>query len=106
MVVAIFVAAEQSAPYRADRRRRYRLPTPCAGSIFYLHVQREPVIGNVLDHSTSLDDGLYNAGEFWLSILQIVRPKNAPDASVTITRVTMEAGATSARHMHPVSEPI
>ena len=38
--------------------------------------------------------------------LQIVWPKNAPDARVTITRVTIEPGATSARHVHPVSEQI
>ena len=35
---------------------------------------------------------------------QIVWPGNAPDARVTITRVTMEPGAVSARHMHPSSE--
>lgn len=38
--------------------------------------------------------------------VQIVWPSNAPEARVTITRVTMEPGATSARHMHPVSEQI
>ena len=38
--------------------------------------------------------------------LQIVWPNNAPEARVTITRVTMEPGATSARHIHPVSEQI
>ena len=35
---------------------------------------------------------------------QIVWPRNAPDARVTITRVTMEPGATSPRHAHPRSE--
>ena len=35
---------------------------------------------------------------------QIVWPQNAPDARVTITRVTMDAGATSPRHSHPESE--
>src|SRR5215217_214204 len=35
---------------------------------------------------------------------QIVWPQNAPDALVTITRVTMEPGATSSRHTHPKSE--
>jgi quercetin dioxygenase-like cupin family protein len=35
---------------------------------------------------------------------QIVWPRNAPDARVTITRVTMEPGATSPRHSHPHSE--
>ncbi len=35
---------------------------------------------------------------------QIVWPGNAPDARVTITRVTMEPGATSPRHAHPHSE--
>jgi quercetin dioxygenase-like cupin family protein len=38
--------------------------------------------------------------------VQIVWPKNAPQARVTITRVSMEPGATSARHVHPVSEQI
>ena len=38
--------------------------------------------------------------------VQIVWPNNAPEAWVTITRVTMEPGATSARHMHPASEQI
>jgi quercetin dioxygenase-like cupin family protein len=38
--------------------------------------------------------------------VQIVWPNNAPDARVTITRVTMEPGATSARHVHPMSEQI
>lgn len=38
--------------------------------------------------------------------VQIVWPKNAPDARVTITRVTMEPGATSARHAHAASEQI
>jgi quercetin dioxygenase-like cupin family protein len=37
---------------------------------------------------------------------QIVWPNNAPEARVTITRVTMEPGAASARHVHPVSEQI
>jgi quercetin dioxygenase-like cupin family protein len=37
---------------------------------------------------------------------QIVWPGNAPDARVTITRVTMEAGAVSARHSHEGSEQI
>jgi quercetin dioxygenase-like cupin family protein len=35
---------------------------------------------------------------------QIVWPRNAPDARVTITRVTMAPGATSPRHAHPQSE--
>jgi quercetin dioxygenase-like cupin family protein len=35
---------------------------------------------------------------------QIVWPGNAPEARVTITRVTMEPGARSARHAHPESE--
>ncbi len=38
--------------------------------------------------------------------VQIVWPNNAPEARVTITRVTMEPGAASARHMHPASEQI
>ena len=33
-------------------------------------------------------------------------PDNAPEARVTITRVTMEPGAASARHAHPASEQI
>jgi quercetin dioxygenase-like cupin family protein len=35
---------------------------------------------------------------------QIVWPQNAPDAWVTITRVTMQPGVTSRRHSHPKSE--
>jgi quercetin dioxygenase-like cupin family protein len=46
---------------------------------------------------------LHNSG---FRSVQIVWPHNAPDARVTITRVTMEPGATSARHAHPVSEQI
>jgi quercetin dioxygenase-like cupin family protein len=38
--------------------------------------------------------------------LQILWPGNAPDARVTITRVTMEPGATSARHAHQLSEQV
>jgi quercetin dioxygenase-like cupin family protein len=38
--------------------------------------------------------------------VQIVWPNNAPEARVTITRVSMEPGATSPRHMHAVSEQI
>lgn len=38
--------------------------------------------------------------------VQIVWPSNAPEALVTITRVTMEPGASSARHLHPASEQI
>jgi len=38
--------------------------------------------------------------------VQIVWPNNAPEARVTITRVSMEPSATSARHVHPVSEQI
>ena len=37
---------------------------------------------------------------------QIVSVHNAPQALVTITRVTMEPKATSARHRHPHSEQI
>ena len=36
--------------------------------------------------------------------LQIVWPANAPEARATITRVTMEPGAVSPRHSHPLSE--
>jgi mannose-6-phosphate isomerase-like protein (cupin superfamily) len=35
---------------------------------------------------------------------QIVWPQNAPDAQVTITRVTMRPGTTSNTHSHPESE--
>lgn len=38
--------------------------------------------------------------------VQIVWPENAPEARVTITRVIMEPGAVSARHVHPASEQI
>jgi quercetin dioxygenase-like cupin family protein len=37
---------------------------------------------------------------------KIVWPKNAPEALVTITRVTMEPGSISARHSHRHSEQI
>ena len=35
---------------------------------------------------------------------QIVWPENAPEARITITRVTMDPGATSPRHSHPAAE--
>ena len=35
---------------------------------------------------------------------QIVWPQNAPEARVTITRVTMKPGATSPPHSHPYAE--
>ena len=38
--------------------------------------------------------------------VQIVWPNNSPEARVTITRVLMEPGAASARHVHPASEQI
>ena len=38
--------------------------------------------------------------------VQIVWPNNAPEARVTITRVSIEPGAASARHVHPASEQI
>ena len=47
--------------------------------------------------------GLENVG---VRSEQIVWPRNAPEAWVTITRVTIEPGATSPRHSHPVSEQI
>lgn len=37
---------------------------------------------------------------------QLVWPHNAPDASVTITRVTMEPSSISKRHLHAQSEQI
>jgi mannose-6-phosphate isomerase-like protein (cupin superfamily) len=37
---------------------------------------------------------------------QLVWPHNAPEASVTITRVTMQPGSVSKRHAHPNSEQI
>jgi quercetin dioxygenase-like cupin family protein len=46
---------------------------------------------------------LHNPG---VRSVQIVWPNNAPDARVTISRVTMEPGAASARHVHPASEQI
>jgi quercetin dioxygenase-like cupin family protein len=46
---------------------------------------------------------LQNSG---VQSLQIVWPNNAPEARVTITRVSVEPGTTSARHVHPVSEQI
>ena len=38
--------------------------------------------------------------------VQLLWPNNAPEARVTITRVTMDPGAVSARHVHPASEQI
>ena len=35
---------------------------------------------------------------------QLIWPRNAPDAKVTMTRVTMQRGATTPRHSHPASE--
>jgi quercetin dioxygenase-like cupin family protein len=46
---------------------------------------------------------LHNPG---IRSVQIVWPENAPLARVTITRVSMEPGAISAKHVHPVSEQI
>jgi len=37
---------------------------------------------------------------------QLVWPRNAPEASMTITRVTIEPGAVSRRHAHAKSEQI
>jgi len=37
---------------------------------------------------------------------QLVWSRNAPEASVTITRVTMDPGSVSKRHAHPRSEQI
>lgn len=38
--------------------------------------------------------------------LQLLWPKNSPEAKATITRVTMEPGAVSGRHSHKTSEQI
>ena len=38
--------------------------------------------------------------------LQLLWPKNSPEAKATITRVTMEPGAVSGRHSHKASEQI
>lgn len=46
-------------------------------------------------------ESLSNPG---VTSLQIMWRANAPDARVTITRVTMEPGAVSQRHSHPHSE--
>lgn len=35
---------------------------------------------------------------------QLIWPRNAPGAAVTMTRVTMQPGATTPRHSHPRSE--
>jgi hypothetical protein len=45
-------------------------------------------------------------GKAGIQSVQIVSVQNAPEALVTITRVTMQSGATSARHRHPHSEQI
>jgi quercetin dioxygenase-like cupin family protein len=39
-----------------------------------------------------------------ITSVQVMWPGNAPEARVTITRVTMEPGAVSRRHTHPNSE--
>ena len=38
--------------------------------------------------------------------VQILWPENAPDAKMTITRVTMQPGATSPPHVHERSEQV
>ncbi len=35
---------------------------------------------------------------------QLVWPRNAPEARITMTRVTMQPGATTPRHSHPAAE--
>ena len=35
---------------------------------------------------------------------QLIWPRNAPEARITMTRVTMQPGATTLRHSHPGSE--
>ena len=35
---------------------------------------------------------------------QLVWPRNAPEARITTTRVTMQPGATTPRHSHPAAE--
>ena len=37
---------------------------------------------------------------------QLIWPRNAPEAAVTMTRVTVQPGATTPRHSHPRSEQI
>ena len=37
---------------------------------------------------------------------QLVWPRNAPDAALTMTRVTMQPGATTPRHAHPHAEQV
>ncbi len=53
---------------------------------------------STMDFSTLKNPGIRS--------VQIVWPVNAPEALVTITRVTMEPGSISARHSHPNSEQI
>ena len=52
------------------------------------------------DFTTLQNSGIRSVQIVWPNY--IIRPK----ARVTITRVSMEPGATSARHAHPVSEQI
>jgi quercetin dioxygenase-like cupin family protein len=59
-----------------------------------LTIQRLPAA----DFTTLRNSGVRSVQIVWLN--------NAPEARVTITRVSMEPGATSPRHMHPVSEQI
>jgi mannose-6-phosphate isomerase-like protein (cupin superfamily) len=65
--------------------------------------QGKPAILTIQRLSAADFTTLQNSG---FRSFQIVWPNNAPDARVTITRVTMEPGATSARHVHLVSEQI
>jgi quercetin dioxygenase-like cupin family protein len=37
---------------------------------------------------------------------QLIWPRNAPDAALTMTRVTVQPGATSRRHAHPHAEQV
>ncbi len=37
---------------------------------------------------------------------QLIWPRNAPASALTMTRVTMQPGATSARHAHPAAEQV
>jgi quercetin dioxygenase-like cupin family protein len=54
-------------------------------------------------HRLSLRD-VYGPSSPGIMLQHIMWPANAPDAQVTITRVTMEPGAVSRRHTHPRSE--
>jgi mannose-6-phosphate isomerase-like protein (cupin superfamily) len=66
-------------------------------------LSRKPAILTIQRLSAADFTTLENPG---FRSVQIVWPNNAPEARVTITRVSMDPGAAPAMHMHPASEQI